>query len=83
VTEQVVRDCAEARIESVWMHAGVGRGAASQAAVAFCRDHGIRVVAGECPYMFLSGAGLVHRVHGVLRKITRRRATPAGGPAAA
>lgn len=68
VTETVVRDCAEAGIQRVWMHRGGGVGAVSKAAVQFCRERGIAVVAGECPYMFLPQAGWFHRLHGWLRR---------------
>jgi predicted CoA-binding protein len=64
LTEQVVKDCAEAGITRVWMHRGIGPGAVSATAVAFCRVRGMSVVAGACPYMFLPRSGLVHRVHG-------------------
>jgi len=68
-TERVVRDCAEAGVARVWMHRGVGRGAVSPTAVAYCRDQGIAVVEGACPFMFLPGAGLVHRGHGFLARL--------------
>jgi hypothetical protein len=64
----VVKDCAEAGIRRVWMHRGVGAGAVSPRAVAFCHEHGLSVVEGACPYMYLPGAGLVHRVHGWLQR---------------
>jgi predicted CoA-binding protein len=70
-TEQVVRDCAAAGVRSVWLHRGVGPGAVSDAAVAFCREKGISVVEGECPFMFLPGSGFVHRAHGLFRRLTR------------
>jgi hypothetical protein len=41
----------------------------SDAAVRFCNENDISVVAGECPYMFLKGNGL-HAIHGWWRKIT-------------
>ena len=63
VTTEVVKDCAEAGIHHVWMHQGMGRGAASPAAIAFCRAHGISVVSGVCPLMFLPDVGLLHRAH--------------------
>jgi predicted CoA-binding protein len=69
VTERVVRDCAEAGVTHVWMHRGGGVGAVSGEAVAFCRQHGISVIAGECPMMFLAH-GFVHRVHGFIKKVT-------------
>src|SRR6266545_3526034 len=40
VTTEVVKDCAEAGIRHLWMHQGVGRGAASPAAIDYCREHG-------------------------------------------
>jgi hypothetical protein len=69
VTEQVVRDCAEAGIARIWMHRGVGRGAASPDAIRFCSEEGMRVVTDECPFMFLPDTGLVHRAHGWLRRL--------------
>src|SRR4051812_19850949 len=69
-TESVVRDCAAAGIRRVWMYRAVGHGAVSEPALAFCREHGISVVAGECPFMFLKGSGGPHRVHRWFRKLT-------------
>lgn len=71
VTENVVRDCAAAGLTRVWMHRGGGAGAVSGEAVAFCRQRGIGVIAGECPMMFLN-PGFVHRVHGFIKKVTGR-----------
>ena len=68
-TDRVVRDCAEAGVSRVWMHRGVGQGAVHPVAVSYCRDHGIAVVAGACPYMFLPRAGFVHRSHGFLARL--------------
>lgn len=69
-TEAVVRDCAQAGIRRVWMYRAAGAGAVSPAAIEFCRQQGIAVVPGECPYMFLPQAGALHRIHGLLRKLT-------------
>ena len=69
VTDSVVRDCAEAGIRRVWMYRAAGTGAVSAKAVEFCRERGIAVVPGECPYMFLPGNGL-HKIHGLVRRIT-------------
>jgi hypothetical protein len=70
VTNQVVRDCAEAGIGRVWMYRARGTGAVSAEAISFCAAHGISVVPGECPFMFLPGASRFHRLHGLVRKIT-------------
>lgn len=72
VTETVVRDCDKAGIRRVWMYRGLGKGSVSLAAIAFCRDRGIQVVPGQCPFMFLPEAAGVHRFHGFVRKITGR-----------
>ena len=78
VTNTVVSDCAKAGVRRVWMYSAGGKGAVSGQAMQFCRDHGIEVIPGECPYMFLPNAGGVHRFHGMVRKITGRypRHTP-------
>lgn len=68
-TEAVVQDCAAAGIRRVWMHRSTGAGSVSEKALAFCREHGMEVVPGQCPLMFLRDGG-VHRLHGFLRKIT-------------
>jgi uncharacterized protein len=72
VTETVARDCAEAGIPRVWMYRAGGKGAVSPKAIAFCEERGMRVVPGQCPFMFLPGAAGVHRFHGFIRKITGR-----------
>ncbi len=69
VTEQVVRDCAEAGITRIWMHRGTGQGAVSPSAIAFCEKRGIRVVPGYCLYMFLPKAGFIHRLHGLFKRV--------------
>ncbi len=69
VTEQVVRDCAQAGVGRVWLYRAAGRGAVSPEAMAFCRAQGMQVVAGLCPWMFLPGAGWIHRLHAWLLKV--------------
>lgn len=70
-TDQIVRDCAEAGVQRVWMHGGAaGPGARSKSAMEFCSDAGIDVVAGYCPYMFLPGTPGVHGFHAFYKKLT-------------
>jgi uncharacterized protein len=69
-TEQVVRDCAEAGIRHVWMHRGGGQGSVNPEAVDFCRQQGIHLVEGYCPFMFLPHTQFFHRVHGFFLKLT-------------
>jgi hypothetical protein len=61
VAGSVVRDCAEQGISRVWLHRSFGAGSVSDDAAAFCREHGITVIAGGCPLMFVTGADIGHR----------------------
>lgn len=72
ITDAVVKDCADAGIRRVWMYRAGGRGAVSPRAVQFCKERGIDVVPGQCPFMFWRDAGTGHRLHGFIRKITGR-----------
>ena len=72
VTDIVVADCVSAGVSIVWMYRAAGKGAVSEKAIAFCQEHGIRVIAGQCPFMFLEGGEAIHRLHGLFRKITGR-----------
>jgi predicted CoA-binding protein len=54
ITEQVVKDCAEAGVRRVWMHDNTFvPGSRSDEAVQFCKDHGIAVIGGACPMMWM------------------------------
>ncbi len=73
VAETVVNDCAAAGVRRIWLYRGaVGKGSVSERALAVCKQRGIEVVAGECPFMFLPGSAGVHRFHGFVRKIIGR-----------
>jgi predicted CoA-binding protein len=61
-TEQIVRQCGEAGVQRVWMHQSFAAGgtSVSPAAVDYCREHGISVIAGACPMMYGPGADFGH-----------------------
>ena len=62
VTERIVHDCNDAGIHRVWMHQGLGKGTSvSPAAVEYCRQHDISVIAGACPMMYGRGADFGHK----------------------
>lgn len=71
-TLRIVQDCIEARINHVWIYSASGQGAVSPEAVALCKEHGIHVVEGHCPFMFFPATGFIHRAHGFLLKLGRR-----------
>jgi len=59
--EATMRECAELGIKHVWMHRAFGGGSVSEAAVAWGREHGIRVIDGGCPLMFGPTADPFHK----------------------
>jgi predicted CoA-binding protein len=71
-TEQIVRDCDAAGVRRVWMHQSMGRNASSvsPAAVEYCREHDISVIAGACPMMYGDGADLGHRCMRLVLRLT-------------
>ncbi|HEX2910035.1 MAG TPA: CoA-binding protein [Chloroflexia bacterium] len=73
VAEQVVKDCDKAGIKRVWLHRGVGQGAVSQAAIDYCEAHGIEVISGYCPYMFLPENGFFHSAHRFFRTMGKNK----------
>jgi hypothetical protein len=71
-TIRVLQDCAAAGVRNAWLYRAGGKGAVSAEAIAFCKENGVRVVDGHCPFMFFRGTKFPHRVHGFLQKITGR-----------
>lgn len=63
-TEAIVRDVAEAGIQRVWMQ----QGAESDEAIAFCEEHGIGVIHGQCIMMFARPMSFPHKAHRWVRK---------------
>jgi predicted CoA-binding protein len=51
--DALVRECAELGIRHVWMHRSFGQGSVSPTAATFCREHGIAVIDGACPMMYV------------------------------
>ena len=62
VTEHIVHDCTDAGVRRVWMHQSIASkgSSVSAAAVEYCRERGISVIAGACPMMYGAGADFPH-----------------------
>ena len=60
-TDELVRQCAAAGVRRVCMHRSFGQGSVSPAAVAFCRQNGIEVIAGGCPMMYCQPVDFGHK----------------------
>ena len=67
-TELLVREASAAGIRRVWMQ----QGSSSPAAIAYCAEHGIDAVHGECILMYLRRGAAIHRVHRGLRRLFGR-----------
>jgi hypothetical protein len=78
-TEHVVRECAALGIPRVWMHRSFGQGSVSEAAVTFCREHGIRVIAGACPMMYCAPVDFGHKCIRVMLRLTGGLPKPGEG----
>ena len=70
VAEQVLEECAAAGIHHVWLYGGLGGGATNDTTIAAAERHGIDPIAGHCPYMFLPGTPVFHKMHGIGKKLT-------------
>ena len=72
VTERIVHDCTEAGVRRVWMHQSMAKGATSvsPAAVEYCRQHEISVIAGACPMMYGAGVDFGHTCMRWILKLT-------------
>ena len=70
-TEKIVRECGDAGVRRVWMHQSVAKGSSvSPAAVEYCREHDISVIAGTCPMMYGPGVDVGHACMRWLMKVT-------------
>ena len=66
----LVRDAIEAGVSRVWLYRAAGKGAIHQDAVALCREKGIDLIEGYCPFMFFPKTQFFHRVHGLILRLT-------------
>ncbi|MFN8052630.1 MAG: CoA-binding protein [Acidimicrobiales bacterium] len=66
---EVAQQAIDRGVRRIWLFRGLGGpGAVSEEALRRCRDHGVSVVAGACPMMFLEPVGFGHRIHRAARR---------------
>ncbi|WP_062385039.1 CoA-binding protein [Demequina iriomotensis] len=65
-----MKEAAALGIGDVWMHRGPGGGSVDDAAAAWGREHGIRVIDGGCPCMFGPTADGGHKVMCAMLKLS-------------
>jgi predicted CoA-binding protein len=69
--EGIVHDCSDAGVRRVWMHQSLAKGSSvSPAAVDYCRQHDISVIAGACPMMYGPGVDVGHTCMRWILKLT-------------
>lgn len=71
-TEDAIQDCVAAGVRFVWLHRGAGQGSVTPGALELCTEHGVEVVPGACPYMYLEYPGFLHSAHAFLRRVFAR-----------
>jgi predicted CoA-binding protein len=71
-TEAVAHACVDLGVPRLWMHQGMGAGSVSEAAADVCRAHGIAVIPGACPMMYLEPVDFAHRCFGGWGRLTGR-----------
>lgn len=71
-TERIVHDCTTAGVRRVWMHQSLAKSgtSVSPAAVEYCQEHGITVIAGACPMMYGDGVDFGHACMRWMLKLT-------------
>ncbi len=69
-SEQVVKDCAEAGIQEIWLYGLGGPKSVNAQAIEWAQTHGIKIIPGFCPYMFLPNGAFYHRMHGFVARLT-------------
>lgn len=67
---KIVAQCAEAGVEMVWLYKSVALGAVTPEALDAAKHLNLKVIAGECPFMFLPNPGLIHALHRGFRRLT-------------
>jgi predicted CoA-binding protein len=66
----IVHQAIDRGVGHVWLFKGLGHeSAVSDEAIALCHEHGVDVVPGACPLMFLRPVHGMHRVHRGIRRI--------------
>lgn len=72
ITDRILIECADAGITLVWIYGISGEKDLSPNALTIGRNHGMRIVPGYCPYMFMPGRGAFHGLHALIWKAIGR-----------
>jgi uncharacterized protein len=76
VATAIVRECAEAGIDRVWIHGTFGGTDVPQEAITTAGELGVKLIPGGCPMMFCEPVDLPHRCMRWFRHATGREPHP-------
>ena len=68
VTEDILHEW-RSGIHRVWIYGTNGKSKVSPIATSELRRKGVKVIEGECPFMFLNDNAAIHKLHGFVRKV--------------
>jgi predicted CoA-binding protein len=68
-TLSLLKECVANGVSFVWFYGISGAKDVHPDALQFCQQHGIKHIAGYCPFMFLPSATWYHRLHGCVWKM--------------
>ena len=72
ITDRILLECADAGITLAWIYGISGEKDLSPNALKIGVSHGIKIVPGYCPYMFMQEAGFPHGLHRFIWKAIGR-----------
>jgi len=65
----IVHDCISKGIRHLWIYNGNEKDEHLRSSIDICREKNVSLIFGFCPFMFLPGTAIPHRIHGKLAKI--------------
>jgi hypothetical protein len=67
---QALDDCLRAGVKRIWIYGTRGDKDIDASHIALARSDGATVIAGQCPLMHFPDAGLIHRFHGWVQRLS-------------
>lgn len=77
-TEEILLDSVRSGIYQVWILNKAAADLLSPETREICRQNGVSLIGGVCPYLFLPQSGFIHQLHGWILKLTGNFPKPVG-----
>lgn len=69
VSVNVVKQCIDAGVKTIWFHRSIGNGSFSEEAAKLGEENGMSVIRSGCPMMFIENADFFHKMMGFFMKL--------------